>query len=194
MEDTISMADLAVPCLASTFGPSGSDGDDMLAEVDPTIPLTVGDIQPVWHAVKTLRCMLDDCIHIQQMAGTTMIGYVPMYNHILELKDGHKYFTGSRSDKDYWNKQRLEFEKEILRKRSHSNQINKTGKSGKAHTATAPAPSEVKGSLEGRSAKQRHNAHNRKAYAKRKKAMKEAAKLAAAAKNTGNSGSNNLGS
>ena len=132
--------------------------------------------------------MLDDQIHIQQMAGTTTIGYGPMYNHILELKDGHKYFTGSHSDKDYWNKQWLEFEKDVLRKLSHSNQINKSGKSSKAHPATAPAPSAVKGSLDGRSAKQRHNAHNRKAYAKRKKAMKEAAKLVAAGNNTGNSG------
>ena len=60
-------------------------------------------------------------------------------------------------------------------------------------TATAPAPSNVKGSMDGRSARQRHNAHNRKAYAKCKKAMKEAAKLMAAAKNTGNSGNNKPG-
>ena len=97
--------------------------------------------------------MLDDRIHIQQMAGTTMIGYVPMYQHIMELKDGHAYFTGSRLDKDYWNKQQLEFEKEVLR-------INKSRKSGKVHPATAPAPSAVKGSSDGRSARQRHNAHN----------------------------------
>ena len=111
-----------------------------------------------------------------------------MYQHIMELKDGHAYFTQSCSDKDYWNKQWLEFEKEVLRKRSHSNQIQKSGKSGKAHPATAPAPSAVKGSSDGRSAKQRHNAHNHKAYAKCKKAMKEAAKVVAVGNNIGNSG------
>ena len=87
MEDCISTADLAVPCLAATFGPSGDDESDMQVEVDPSTRLTVGDIQPVWRVKKTLRCMLDDRIHIQQMAGTTTIGYVPMYNHIMELKD-----------------------------------------------------------------------------------------------------------
>ena len=101
MEDVISMADLAVPSLAAMFGQSGSDGDKLQVEVDPTTPLVVGDIQPVWCSVRTLCCMLDDHIHIQQMAGTTTIGYVPMYNHILVLKDGHKHFTGSRSDEDY---------------------------------------------------------------------------------------------
>ena len=133
--------------------------------------------------------MLDDQIHIQQMAGTTTIGYVPMYNHIMELKDGHAYFTGSRSDKDYWNKQQLEFEKEVLRKGSHTNQIQKSGKGGKAHPAVAPGTS-GNDSMDGRSARQRHNAHNRKAYNKHKKAKKEAAKLKAAAQNAGNSGNN----
>ena len=177
MEGTVSMADLAVPCLASTFRPSGDDDMDMQVEVDPSAPLTVGDIQPVWWAIKTLRCMIDDRIHIQQMAGTAQVGYVPMYQHILELKDGHKNFSGSRSDKDYWNKQKLEFEKDILKERSHSKQVaNASGKSGKTHLANVSAPSSAQGSKDGRTAKQRHNAHNPKAYDKCKKALKEAAK------------------
>ena len=47
MEDTVSTADLAVPCLASTFGPSGDDGDNMQDDVAPSTPLAVGDILPV---------------------------------------------------------------------------------------------------------------------------------------------------
>ena len=36
MEDCISMADLAVPSLVVTFGPSGDDDTDMQVEVDPS--------------------------------------------------------------------------------------------------------------------------------------------------------------
>ena len=56
--------------------------------------------------------MIEDRIHIQQMAGTAMVGYVPLYQHILKLKDGHKSFSGSRTNKDYWNVKKLELEKD----------------------------------------------------------------------------------
>ena len=94
MRDCISMADLAVPVLAPTFRPSADEDSDMQVDVDPVTPLTVGDIQPVWQALRTLRWMIDDRIHIQKMAGTAQVGYVPMYQHILKLKDGHKSFSG----------------------------------------------------------------------------------------------------
>ena len=113
MEDIIATADMAVPSLSPLFGSAGPDGDEVQVEIDPSTPLTVGEVTPVWNAV---RSMLDDRVHIQQMAGTTSIGYATLYSHVLDHKDGHRCFTGSRSDKDYWNRARLEIEREVLRK------------------------------------------------------------------------------
>ena len=108
MEDIVATADMAVPSLSPLFGSAGSDGDEVQVEIDPSTPLTVGEVTPVWNAIRTLRSVLDGRVHIQQMAGTTSMGYVTLYQHVLDHKDGHHCFTGSRSDKDYWNRNRLE--------------------------------------------------------------------------------------
>ena len=55
MRDCVTLAELAVPVLATTFGPSADEESKMQVEVDPTTPLTMGDIQPVWKALNSLR-------------------------------------------------------------------------------------------------------------------------------------------
>ena len=115
------------------------------------------------------------------MAGTTSINYVPLYQHVLDHKDGHKCFTGSRSDKDYWNRNRLELEKEVLRKRAHLSQTQKS-KSGKSHPAVVPNNRQSSGTSDGKTTRQRHNAKCRKAYNSRKKAKKAALKAEATVK------------
>merc|ERR1712112_408346 len=97
------------------------------------------------------------------MAGTTSIGYATLYSHVLDHKDGHACFTGSRSDKDYWNKQRLEIEKAVLQKRAHLSQTQKA-KGSKQHPATAARKSPSPNITDGKTARQQHNAKNRKAY------------------------------
>lgn len=107
MRDCITMAGLAVPVLAPTFKPSADEESDMQVDVDPTIP--------VWKDLNSLCWMIGDFIQIQQMAGTAMVGYLPLYTHILKLKDSHKSFSGSRTNKDYWNVKKLELNKDILK-------------------------------------------------------------------------------
>ena len=171
MEDIVATADMSVPLLSPLFGAAGHDGDDVQVEVDPSTPLMVGEITPVWHAIRYMRSMLDDRVHIQQMAGTTSIGYATLYSHVIDHKDGHACFTGSRSDKDFWNKQRLEIEKEVLKKRAHLSQTQKS-KGSKQHPATAARKSPTPAIMDGKTARQRHNAKNRKAYNARRKAKR----------------------
>ena len=71
MEDIVATADMAVPSLSPLFGSAGPDGDEVQVEIDPSTPLTVGEVTPVWNAVRSMLSMLDDRVHIQQMAGTT---------------------------------------------------------------------------------------------------------------------------
>ena len=145
----------------------------------------MGDIKTVWKALNSLRWMIDERIHIQQMAGTATVGYVPLYTHILKLKDGHKSFSGSHTDKDYWNVKKLELEKDILKEKSHIKQIAAaSARSGAAPPASNPGPSGNQGCNDGKSAKQQHNAHSSKAYGKHQKAIKAAAKGAAAGSNS----------
>merc|ERR1712112_220048 len=108
------------------------------------------------------------------MAGATSIGYTTLYSHVLDHKDGHKCFTGSRSDKDYWNKARLEIEKDVLKKRAHLSQTQKS-KGGKLHPAVASRKPSTPAITDGKTARQRHNAKNRKAYNARRKAKRQLA-------------------
>ena len=60
MEDIVATADMAVPSLSPLFGSAGPDGDEMQVEIDPSTPLTVGEVTPVWNAIRTLRSVLDN--------------------------------------------------------------------------------------------------------------------------------------
>ena len=100
---------------------------------------------------------------------------------MLDHKDGHKCFTGSRSDKDYWNHNHLELEKEVLRKRAHLSQTQKS-KGGKTHPTVVPNNRPGTAIFDGKTARHRHNAKNRKAYNSRKKAKRAALKAEAALK------------
>ena len=171
MEDLLATADLAVPQLAPLFSSAGTDGDNAQVEVDPSTPITVGAVIPVWNHIRTICGLLDDRVHIQQMAGTTSIGYASLYSHVIEHKDGHACFTGSRSDKDYWLKQRLEIEKSVLQKRAHQKQ-SQNAKGGKLHPATAARKPNSDNITDNKTARQRHNAKNRKAYNARRKAKR----------------------
>ena len=85
--------------LASNFrtSPPGADAvmkDDSLVSGE--------QLKPLYQLIGSLLCLVDDKVHMQQIAGTTRVGYVHMYNHILEDKNAYADFSSSRAHKEFW--------------------------------------------------------------------------------------------
>ena len=115
MGDLVAKAELGCPQLTSIFGTTVTDDSGMELDTDLSQSLTVEQVLPLYWGLNSLQCMVDKRVYIQQMDGTTKIGYVPMYNHFLKMKDTYTTFSGSSTDRDFWAHQKLDFEKEILK-------------------------------------------------------------------------------
>ena len=182
--DLTAHASLVCPQLASNFGTSASSGATQ-PEYDPSQTVTLGEIAPVYDLMGRLLWLVDNQVHTQQMAGTSKAGYVATYQYIQRKKDGNASFSGSRTDREFWAAERLDIEKEILKERAHERQLAglssaSSKKSSARGSANSSEPSESSGAPV-KTGKQKHNAKQRKLYAKRQKAKKSKAKAAAAA-------------
>ena len=85
LTDLDAHASLVSSTLASRFGTSASR-HGAVVEIDPTQTVTLGQIAPLYDMLGHLLCMVDDKVHIQQMAGTSKVGYVHMYNFYQQEK------------------------------------------------------------------------------------------------------------
>ena len=182
--DLTGHASLVSPQLASTFGTSASDGAGQV-EYDASQTVSLGQIAPLYDIMGHLLWMVDNKVHIQQMARTSKAGYIPTYQYIQRKQDGNASFSGSHTDREFWASERLDIEKEILKERAHEKQLAglssaSSKKSSSRGSASNPETSESSGAPV-KTAKQKHNAKQRKLYAKRQKARKAKAKAAAAA-------------
>ena len=58
------------------------------------------------------------------MVATTKAGYMQMYNLVLEEKNGYVDFSGSKNNKEIWAQQKLENERELLKRMIHEKQVS----------------------------------------------------------------------
>ena len=66
---------------------------------DLSTPVMVSDVRPVWRALRTLSCVLDDQVQAQQqMTGINTFGSGPWYNNV----DRQSSFTGSGLHQDHF--------------------------------------------------------------------------------------------
>ena len=86
--DLAGHASLTCPQLASNFGTSASSHGSQ-AEYDPSQTVSVGQITPLYHILGCLLWTMDNNVHVQQMAWTSKVGYVQMYNFVHRKKDGY---------------------------------------------------------------------------------------------------------
>ena len=184
-QDLANHASLVAPPLASNFGSSAPDSTDPVT-YDPDTTVTYREIAPVWKLIERLLWHSDRRRHVQQMAGTSKVGYVATYTHIHRKQDGNQSFSGSRTDREYWATERFDVEKEVLKEKAHEKQLaglsgGQSKKKGpkSPHTNTGPGTSESPGnSLTNR---QKHNKKQRKIWLQRKKAKAAQAKDAGTA-------------
>ena len=179
-QDLANHASLVAPPLASNFGTSASDSVGQVA-YDPDKTVTYREIAPVWNLIGRLLWNSDRRRHVQQMAGTSKVGYVTTYQHIHRKLDGNASFSGSRTDREHWATERFDVEKEILREKAHEKQLagvsgNQSKKKGSKshHTNTGSGTSDSSGGT--MTNRQKHNKKQRKIYLQRKKAKAAQAK------------------
>ena len=179
-QDLANHASLVAPPLASNFGTSASDSVGPVA-YDPDTTVTYREIAPVWKLIERLLWNCDRRRHVQQMAGTSKVGYVATYTHIHRKLDGNASFSGSRTDREHWATERFDVEKEILREKAHEKQLagvsgtqsRKKGSNSHYTNNGAGASDSSGGTMTNR---QKHNKKQRKIYLQRKKAKAAKAK------------------
>ena len=69
----------------------------------------------IWKVVR----FVDNCVHLQQAAGTTKVGYNAFYDHKLSQIHGQHNFSGTKADREYWTHDMVDAEKEILKIKAH---------------------------------------------------------------------------
>ena len=94
-------------------------------DVDSLVTLNGDQLKPQYQIIDGFLFMVDDKVHIQQMAATSRAGYVPMYNLVLEEKNGYADFSGSQTNKEFWTQRKLENENELLKRKAHEKQAKK---------------------------------------------------------------------
>ena len=72
-------------------------------------------ISMIWKVVR----FVDNCIHLQQAAGATKVGYNVFYDHKLAQIHGLHNYNGTRANREYWSQDTRDAEKEILKIKAH---------------------------------------------------------------------------
>ena len=78
----------------------------------------------IWKVVR----FVDDCIHLQQAAGATKVGYNAFYEHELAQINGAHHFSGSKADREYWTQNTRDAERDIIKIKSHEKLLTGNGR------------------------------------------------------------------
>ena len=69
----------------------------------------------IWKVVR----FVDNCVHLQQAAGVTKVGYNVFYDYKLAQINGNQDFSGTKADREYWTHDTMDAEKDILKVKAH---------------------------------------------------------------------------
>merc|ERR1712240_652217 len=73
------------PTLALIIGQPLSAGSQEGKELDCEVSYTEEKLKPLFQIFGKLHCLVDDCVHLQQDARITKVGYNAYYDHKLAL-------------------------------------------------------------------------------------------------------------
>ena len=74
----------------------------------------------VWKVAR----FVDDCIHLQQAAGTTEVGYNAFYDNKLAQINGLANYSGTQANREFWTHDQTDTKKKILRIKADEKQIS----------------------------------------------------------------------
>ena len=90
------------PSLALIIGQPLSTGSQEGMEVDSEVSYTEEQLKPLFEILGKLYCLVEDRLHLQQVAGTTKVGYNAYYDYKLAKTKGLTDFSGFKADKEFW--------------------------------------------------------------------------------------------
>ena len=70
-------------------------------ELDSSVSYTKEVFQPLFQLLRKLHCLVDDRVHLQQVAGTTKVGYNAYYDHKLAHIHRLTEFSDSMADEEF---------------------------------------------------------------------------------------------
>ena len=73
----------------------------------------------IWKVVR----FVDNCVHLQQAARTTKVGYNVFYDYKMSQINGLQDFSGTKADREYWTHDTIDAEKDILKVKSNEKQL-----------------------------------------------------------------------
>ena len=125
MEVSESVKGLA-PCLAfQVCQPPSSKSSEGGASGEPTSCSTLGEqIAPLLEKIGRLHCLVDNRIHLQQAAGTTMVGYNAYYTHKIAQPDGVEKYGCSSAGKEFLAHDQRDTERAILNLKARKKQLS----------------------------------------------------------------------
>ena len=130
---------------------------------DQLVPL----IGMIWKVVR----FVDDCVHLQQAAAVTKVGYNVFYDYKLYQINGNQDFSGTKADREYWTHDTMDAEKDILKMKAHE-KLLLSGNHNKGPSSNATSTADQNGVPNKLSSKTKHNRCQRHLYNKRPKAKK----------------------
>lgn len=81
-------------------------------------------IAPLLAKIGRLHSLVDNRIHLQQAAGTSVVGYYAFYTHKIVQPDGLKHYGCSRASKEFLAQDRKTTELAVQNLKSHQKQLS----------------------------------------------------------------------
>ena len=156
-----------IPNLAPLVRQPISNSADFELRVDNSKFYSEEQLAPLIGMIWKVVRFVDVCVHLQQAAGTTKVGYNSFYDHKLAQINGLHNYSGTRADREYWSHDMMDAEKEILRVKAHEKQISTISQS-RGPSSNANSSVDQNGNPVGKPVKTKHNKHQCQLYNKRR--------------------------
>ena len=173
MEVSESAKGLAPYLALQVCPPPSATSSKVGASGEPTHCSTLGEqIAPLLGKIGRLHSLVDNHIHLQQAAGTSVVGYNAFYTHKIVQPDGLKHYGCSRASKEFLAQDRKTTELAVQNLKARQKQLSSAqrcqGKSGVASAGNVGGD----GNSKSKASRVRHNRRQRELYQKRKKAKR----------------------
>ena len=137
--------------------------------MDTSVSYTEEELRPLFQTFGKLHCLVDDHVHLQQAAITTIVVYNSYYEQKLAHIQGLMDFSASWGDKEFGVDNQKDTKKAILKAKAHKKSLSSVSGLGPSGGGSRPANGK---SMSGKSTRSKHNNMQCELYQKRKKAKK----------------------
>ena len=125
MEVSKSAKGLALYLVLQVCLPPSSTSSEVGASGEPTHCSTLGEqITPLLEKIGRLHSLVDNCIHLQQAAGTSVVGYNAFYTHKIVQPDGLKNYGCSRASREFLAQDWKETERAVQNLKARQKQLS----------------------------------------------------------------------